>query len=71
MRSEQDKKVQRSVGLRAGSDSRYMCNNCRAIKELSVCNKMEIDAKEQGLEPSGPRSADEVACQACGCMITT
>ena len=34
---------------------------CRAIKEVSACNKMEIGCKERGLEPSGPRFADEVA----------
>ena len=43
-----------------------MHNSCGAIKEALACNKMEIDGKERGLEPSDPRSADEVACQQGG-----
>jgi len=34
-----------------------MYNHCGAIKEVLACNKMEIDRKEKGLGPSGPRSA--------------
>jgi len=37
--------------------------------EALTCNKMEIDGKERGLEPSGPRSANEVAWVVHGCVI--
>jgi len=40
-------------------------------QEALVCNKMEIDVKERGLEPSGPRPADKVAWVVCGCVIVT
>jgi len=46
-------------------------NHCGTIKEALACNKMEIDGKERGLEPSGPRSADKLAWVACGCTIVT
>jgi len=51
-----------------------MYNHCGVIKVALACNNMEIFCKERGLEPSDPRSADEVACQqgglgGCGCMI--
>jgi len=45
-----------TIGLQVGNESRYAHNHCRAIKEALACNKMEIDGKERGLEPSGPRS---------------
>jgi len=56
----------RSLGW---DESRYSLNICGAIKETSACNMMEIDGKEQGLEPSGPRPTDEVAWVACGFVI--
>jgi len=40
-----------------GNESRSVHNHCGAIKEALTCNKMEIDWKERGLGPSGPRSA--------------
>ena len=50
-----------TISLQVGNESRYVHNHCGAIRELA-CHKMEIDGKEQGLEFSGPRSADQVAC---------
>ena len=40
-----------------------MYNHCGEIKEVLAHNKMEMDSKERGLESSGPRSTDKVACQ--------
>ena len=54
------------LGMRAGTH-----NYCGAIKEALACNKMEIDGKERGLRPSGPRSTDKVAWVVHGCMIIT
>ena len=50
-----------TIGLQVKNESRYAHSCCRAIKEASAHNKMEIDWKERRLEPSGPRSADKVA----------
>ena len=41
-------------------------SRCRAIKKELAKNITEIDIKEQGLEPSSPRCAGEVACQQVG-----
>jgi len=45
------------LGMRAGMHT----TSCGAIKDSLACNKMEIDGKEKGLEPSGPRSTNKVA----------
>ena len=46
-----------TISLRVGKESMYVYDHCRAIKEALACNNMEIDGKERGLGPSGPRSA--------------
>ena len=55
---------------RMGINRRHRHNGYGTIKEVSACN-LEKDGKEQGLEPPSPRPADQVACQACGCVFIT
>jgi len=46
-----------AISLRVRNENRYVYNYCRAIREVLACNMMEIDWKERGLVPSGPKSA--------------
>ena len=46
-----------TISLRVRNENRYTYNHCRAIKEALAHHKMEIDWKERGLGPSGPRSS--------------
>jgi len=46
-----------TISLRVGNENRYAYEHCGAINGASVCNKIEIDCRERGLETPSPRTA--------------